>query len=157
MDYWIHTVSDVITILYAILSYRFKTLRNYLMIVFYFFTCVHYVGNAHIERIDYSEFRIYAAELFIFYFCVCQMITSSNWVLETVLCNLFMLATLIGMTYHMYTPRTEIEKISFVKPERIPANILTTFISFVAFTVVNRFILEKRERILFLAKSITQQ
>lgn len=85
------------------------------------------------------------------------MITSSNWVLETVLCNFFMLFALIGMTYHMRSPQTEIEKLSFIQPDRIPANIFTTFISFVAFTVVNRFILEKRERILFLAKSITQQ
>ena len=71
MDFWIHTVCDVIVILYAIISYRFKTLRQYLMIVFYFFTCVLYVGNAHFERIDYTEFRIYLAELMIFYFCVC--------------------------------------------------------------------------------------
>ena len=87
------------------------------------------------------------------------MITSSNWVLETVLCNLFMLAALIGMTYHMRSPQdqTEAEEREFIPPERIPANILTSFISFVAFTVVNRYILEKRERMMFLAKSITQQ
>ena len=40
MDYWIHTVNDVIVILYAIISYRFKRLRQYLMIVFYFFLCL---------------------------------------------------------------------------------------------------------------------
>ena len=32
-----------------------------------------------------------------------------------------------------------------------------SFISFFAFTVVNRFILERRERILYLAKSTMQQ
>ena len=127
------------------------------MIVFYFFKCVIYIGNSYFERISYFQFRMNHAELFIFYFCVCQLISSSNWVLETVCCNLFMLFTLIGMTYHMRDPINEEEAETFIPSETLTFQILVAWIAFIAFTVVNRFILERRERILYLAKITMQQ
>ena len=105
---------DLLVILYALISFRFRSLRQYLMIVFYFFTCVLYVGNAYFERISYTEFRINFAELMVFYFCVCQMISSSNWVLETICVNVFMIFTLIGMSYHMRSPRNKHEESIFI-------------------------------------------
>ena len=155
MDWYVHSICDLLVILYALVSFRFRFLRQYLMIVFYFFTCIIYIGNSYFERTSYTEFRINLAELMIFYFCVCQMITSSNWVLETVCCNLFMLVTLYGMTFHMRDPQTPEEAESYIPVDALTFSILVSWISFIAFTVVNRFILERRERILYLAKTAT--
>ena len=103
-DYYVHTLADLLVLFYALISYRFKFLQQYLMIIFYACTCTIAVANAHFERQTYSGWRRSMAELWIWYFCVCQMITSSNWVLEIISVAGIMLATLFGSTYHMREP-----------------------------------------------------
>ena len=158
MDYYGHTACDLIVIVYALFCIRFKKLRQYLMIVFYFFKCMEYVLVANFERSPYQDLRVFFAELFIFYFCVCQMFTSSLWIRELVCCNLSFLAACIGMHWHMREPTMEEEKAEvFVPVDRHGVHIMMICTSFLVFTVVNRFIIEKRERVLFMAKCISHQ
>ena len=115
-----------------------------------------YIFICYFERSSFAEVRVFMAELFIFYFCVAQMFTSSLWIRELVCCNLSLLIACIGMFYHMREPRNEKEEEEFAPVETHATNIILIWTSFVVFTVVNRFIIEKRERYLFLAKSVSQ-
>ena len=76
------------------------------MIVFFFFKCVEYTCNAAFERATYPVCRQFVFIIVIFYYCVCQLISSSNWLLETVCCNTFFLFTLIFMSVHMRYPES---------------------------------------------------
>ena len=156
-DWFAYIICELMTILYALASFRFKVLKQYLMIVFFFFKCVIYTCNSNFERADWDGISKNFFDLFIFYFCVCQLISSSNWVLETVACNFFYLLALIGMTYHMKNPVSEKEEETFIPQNQVTYQILVAQIIFIAFTVVNRFVIERRERIMYLAKITVQQ
>ena len=151
-DYYVYVTCELMVLLYALASIRFKVLKQYFMIVFYFFKCVIFSANSTLERQDWDDIRASMFDLFLFYFCVCQLISSSNWVLETVSCNLFYLVAMIAMTYHMRYPVSEEEAETFIPTRQLTFQILVSCIIFAAFTVVNRFVIERRERILYLSK-----
>ena len=70
-DYYAHSICDLFVIVYALFAVRFKGLRNFLVIVFFFFLCLQYIAAAYFEEASYETLRVMFAELFIFYFCVC--------------------------------------------------------------------------------------
>ena len=157
IDYYVYVTCELMVLLYALASVRFKVLKQYFMIVFFFFKCVVYSANSNLERDDWNGVRGSMSDLFVFYFCLCQLISSSNWMLETVSCNLLYLVAMIAMTYHMRYPVSEEEAETFIPTRQVTYQILVSLIIFIAFTVVNRFVIERRERILYLSKITVQQ
>ena len=59
------------------------------------------------------------------------------------------------MFYHMQEPRNEKEKEAFLPVEHHTRDVIMIWTSFVVFTIINRFIIEKRERLLFMAKCVS--
>ena len=53
MDLYGHTLCDLFVVVFALFCIRFKNLRKYLMIVFYFFLCMAYVFVCYYERSSY--------------------------------------------------------------------------------------------------------
>ena len=70
-DWFCYAVCELLIILYALVSFRFRALRQYLMVVFFFLKCVEYTGNGAFERADYAGCRQFVFEMFIWYYCVC--------------------------------------------------------------------------------------
>ena len=127
------------------------------MIVFFFFKCVAYSAICNLERYDWDDQRAMLFDLFLFYFCVCQLISSSNWVLETASCVVFFLLATSAMTYHMRDPVSNEEAETFIPENQLTFQILLASFFFCAFSTVNRFVIERRERITYLAKITVQQ
>ena len=61
------------------------------------------------------------------------------------------------MSIHMRYPESEEEAATFVPLSQLDSFIIATQISFMSFSFVNRYILERRERVLYLSKIATQQ
>ena len=103
-DLYGHTLCDIMVIIYALLSIKFTSLKNFFMMVFFFFLCLQYAIVANIERVSYEEVRIHFAEIFIYFFSIVQLFTSAYWLTELIVCNIILLVTCYGMLYHMYHP-----------------------------------------------------
>ena len=125
------------------------------MMVFFFFLCLQYAIVANIERVSYEEVRIHFAEIFIYFFSIVQLFTSAYWLTELIVCNIILLVTCYGMLYHMYHPQNEEEKEAFINKEYIMRDALMVWISFFFFSLINRIFIEKRERTLFMAKTVS--
>ena len=127
------------------------------MIVFFFSKCVAFSASCNLERMDWNNLRAKLTDLWIFYFCVCQLISSSNWVLETASCVVFYIFAASAMTYHMRDPVSTEEAATFIPENQVTYQILLASFFFFAFSTVNRFVIERRERITYLAKITVQQ
>ena len=64
---------------------------------------------------------------------------------------------MVFMSMHMRYPLTEEEAATYVPLNQLNSFIIAVQVSFMAFSFVNRYILERRERILYLSKIATQQ